>query len=433
MPICPGTTPSKPHRTKKNNIFKNIGPGFVTGAADDDPSGIATYSIAGAQYGYKLAWLALFLWPAMVAIQEMCGRIGMASGRGLAGVIKKYHSKKLLFMAVSLLAVANVINIGADLGIIAASIQMIFGLNFFGWLIFAGILIIAMEIVIPYKKYSGILKWLGLSLVVYVVTAFMVKQDWKAIAWNTFIPQIKFDLNYILTMIGFLGTTISPYLFFWQAAEEIEEEIADGKAADFDSKPDISRREIKEMGRDTKIGMLFSNVMTFFIILTTAATLHAHGIVDIETPQQAALALRPLAGNFAYILFAVGTIGIGWQSIPVLAGSVGYAVSEAFGLKEGLSKKFKKAKIFYIIIAWATIIGLVMNLLHINIIKALYYAAVINGIAAVPLIAIIIKLGDDPRIVGRFKTKKKYRIIAWVTFGFMLISVLLMLWQVIFR
>jgi NRAMP (natural resistance-associated macrophage protein)-like metal ion transporter len=414
-------------------FFKKIGPGFVTGAADDDPSGIATYSIAGAQFGYKLAWLALFLWPAMVAIQEMCGRIGMVSGRGLAGVIKKYHSRRLLFMAVSLLAIANIINIGADLGIIAASIQMIFGLNIIWWMIFAGALIISMEIIVPYKKYSRILKWLGLSLVVYVITAFMVKQDWKAIAWNTFIPQIRFELNYIITIIGFLGTTISPYLFFWQASGEIEEEIVDGKVKDFNCKPEVKQLEIKEMGTDTKIGMLFSNIMTFFIILTTAATLHAHGIVKVETPQQAALALKPLAGNLAYVLFAFGIIGIGWQSIPVLAGSVGYALSETFGFKEGLSKKFKKAKIFYIIIALATIIGLVMNFLQINIMKALYYAAVINGIAAVPLIAIIIKLGDDERIVGRFKNKKKNRIIAWITFGFMLISVLLMLWQIIFR
>lgn len=416
-----------------HNFFKKIGPGFVTGAADDDPSGIATYSIAGAQFGYKLAWLALFLWPAMVAIQEMCGRIGMVSGRGLAGVIKKYHSKRLLFMAVSLLAIANIINIGADLGIIAASLQMIFGLNIFLWMIGVGALIVSMEIFIPYKRYAGILKWLGLSLAVYVITAFMVKQDWKAIAWNTLIPQIRLDLNYIITMIGFLGTTISPYLFFWQASGEIEEAIADGRVKDFNCKPEVKQLEIKEMGADTKIGMLFSNVMTFFIILTTAATLHANGIVNIETPQQAALALKPLAGNLAYVLFAFGIIGIGWQSIPVLAGSVGYALSEAFGLKEGLSKKFRKAKIFYIIIALATLIGLVMNFLHINIMKALYYAAVINGIAAVPLIAIIIKLGDDERIVGRFKNKKKNRTIAWITFGFMLISVLLMLWQIVFR
>ncbi|MFA5750288.1 MAG: divalent metal cation transporter [Candidatus Shapirobacteria bacterium] len=415
---------------KLRKFFKKVGPGFITGAADDDPSGIATYSIAGAQYGYKLGWLALFLWPAMVAIQEMCGRIGMASGKGLAGVIKKYHSKRLLFMAVSLLAIANIINIGADLGIMAAAMQMIFGLNFFWWLIFVGVFIILMEIIIPYKKYSKILKWLGLSLMVYVITALMVKQDWRAVIWNTFIPQISFDLSYIMIIIGFLGTTISPYLFFWQASEEIEEEIIKGEVKDFNCKPEINQSEIKEMGRDTKMGMLFSNLIAFSIILTTAATLHANGIINIETPQQAALALKPLAGNFAYILFAIGIIGIGWQSIPVLAGSLGYALSETFNFKEGFSKKLKKAKMFYFIIAMATIIGLVMNLLQINIMKALYYAAVINGIAAVPLIAIIIKLSDDERIVGRFKTKKKNRIIAWITFGFMLISVLIMLWQI---
>jgi len=411
--------------------LKEIGPGFITGAADDDPSGIATYSIAGAQYGYKLNWLTLFLLPAMVVIQEMCGRIGMASGRGLAGTIKKYHSKRLLFMAVSLLAIANIINIGADLGIMAASMQMVFGFNFYYWLVATGVLIILMEVLVSYKRYSKILKWLGLSLGVYIITAFLVKQNWGEIAFDLFIPKIELNLGYITTMIGFLGTTISPYLFFWQASEEIEEEIMENKVKDFNSKPDVKPMAIKKMGIDTKVGMIFSNLMTFFIIITTAATLHANGITDIETPQQAALALKPLAGNFAYLLFAIGIIGIGWQSVPVLAGSIGYAMSEAFSFKEGLSKKFNKAKFFYAVIAIATLVGVAINLLGINIMQALYYAAVVNGIAAVPLIAIIIKLSDDERIVGRFKTKKRSRIIAWIVFGFMLISVLVMLGQII--
>jgi Mn2+/Fe2+ NRAMP family transporter len=415
--------------SKLGKKIKKVGPGFITGAADDDPSGIATYSIAGAQYGYKLNWLTLFLLPAMVVIQEMCGRIGMASGKGLAGTIRKYHSKRLLFLAVSLLTMANTINIGADLGIMAASIQMILGFNFYYWLAIVGILVILMEIFVPYKKYSGILKWLGLSLSVYIITAFMVKQNWGAIAFDLFIPKIELNAGYIMTMIGFLGTTISPYLFFWQASEEIEEEIVENKIVDFGHKPEIKPMDIKKMGMDTKIGMVFSNLMTFFIIITAAATLHTNGVTNIETPQQAALALRPLAGDFAYILFAVGIIGIGLQSIPVLAGSVGYAVSEAFKFKEGLSKKFDKAKFFYGVIAVATLVGVAINILQINIMQALYYAAVINGVAAVPLIAIIIKLADDERIVGRFKTKKRSKVIAWIVFGFMLISVLVMLAQ----
>jgi Mn2+/Fe2+ NRAMP family transporter len=419
--------------TKIKKGFKKIGPGFITGAADDDPSGIATYSIAGAQYGYKMTWMAIFLWPAMVVIQEMCGRIGMVSGKGLAGVIRKYRSKRLLFMAVSLLAIANIINIGADLGIIAASMQMIFGFYYYYWLVVAGLFIIWMELVIPYKQYVGVLKWLALILVVYIITAFTVKQNWGQIALDTFVPHIEFNLSYIMTMIGFLGTTISPYLFFWQASEEVEEEIGAGKIKDFNIKPEVKPMQIKVMGWDTKIGMLFSNLMAFFIIITAASTLHANGITNIETPQQAALALKPLAGNFAYILFAIGIIGIGWQSIPVLAGSVGYALSEAFNFKEGLSKKFSKAKMFYLIIALSTLMGLGMNLLHINIMKALYYSAIINGIAAVPLIMLIIRLSDDERVVGRFRTKKRSRIVAWITFGVMLVSVLLMLWQIIFK
>jgi len=412
-------------------FFKRIGPGFVTGAADDDPSGIATYSMAGAKYGYKLNWTMLFLWPAMMSIQEMCARVGMVSGKGLATIIKKYYSKRMLVLATSLLAIANIINIGADLGIMAASMQMLFDFNYFYWLAVAAIFIVWMQIAVPYKKYIKYLQGLSFILVVYLFTAFLVKQDFSELVWNTLVPQIELNLEFLMVVIGLVGTTISPYLFFWQTSQEVEEEINSGKIKDFNYHPKVVRKDIKRMEFDTKAGMLFSNLIALAIMITTAGTLHANGILSIDTPQQAAMALKPLAGNFAYLLFAIGIIGIGWQSIPVLAGSLAYAVSEAFGLKEGLSKKFSQAKVFYIIIAVATGIGFLINLLGINVMDALYYAAIINGVASVPLIAIIIKVSDDKRVVGDFKTKKKHRWAALITLVFMTMAVLVMLWQIV--
>ncbi|MFA6369047.1 MAG: divalent metal cation transporter [Candidatus Shapirobacteria bacterium] len=418
---------------KISKFFKRIGPGFVTGAADDDPSGIATYSMAGAKYGYKLNWMMLFLWPAMVSIQEMCGRVGLVSGKGLATIIKKYYSKRMLVLATSLLAVANIINIGADLGIMAASMQMLFDFNYFYWLVVAAIFIVWMQIIVPYKKYIKYLQALSFILIVYLVTAFLVKHDLNEMVWDTFVPQLEINLEYLMIIIGLVGTTISPYLFFWQSAQEVEEQIATGEIKDFNCKPITTNGEVKRMEFDTKAGMLFSNLIALAIMLTTAGTLHANGIFSIDTPQQAAMALKPLAGNFAYILFAIGIIGIGWQSIPVLAGSLAYAISESFGFKEGLSKKFSKAKMFYLIIVVATGVGLLINLVGINVMDALYYAAIINGVASVPLIAIIIKIADDERVVGKWKTKKRHRRIALATLFFMTMAVLVMLWQIIVR
>lgn len=410
-------------------IFKEVGPGFVTGAADDDPSGVATYSIAGAKFGYGMTWLALFLLPAMISIQEMCGRIGMTAGRGLAGVLKKFSSKKVMWFAVILLAFANIINIGADLGIMASSLEMIFGLPFIFWLFLVAMTVVILEVWVPYRKYSEVLKWLGLSLLVYVVTAFLIDPDWLTILKVTFIPKINWSTDYIMTMVGFLGTTISPYLFFWQASQEVEEEIETNNIKDFGNQPEISGEMVRKMRKDTKMGMIFSNLMTFFIVVTTAGTLNAHGIFQINSAEQAAQALRPLAGDFAYLLFALGIIGIGLQSVPVLAGSLAYAVSEALGIKEGLNKKFNSAKGFYLILTLATMFGVLLNLWGINTMQALYYAAVVNGIVAVPLIFIIIRLSQNQRVVGNFKTEKKYLVIAWTTFGFMLLSVLLMFWN----
>lgn len=411
--------------------INKLGPGFITGAADDDPSGIATYSIAGAQFGYKLNWLSLFLIPMMISIQEMCGRIGMCSGMGLAAVIKRYHSKKLVFFSLGILTLANVINIGADLGIMAASIQMIAGFNFFFWLLVITLLVIFLEIFISYKSYVKYLRWLGLSLLAYVITALTVKQDWLSIARFTLIPHIEWNTPFFMTMVGFIGTTISPYLFFWQASEEVEEEIATGNIKEFNMKTHIVQKDVTRMDRDTMFGMIFSNVISAFIVLTTAATLNQHGITNIETPQQAALALKPLAGNFAYILFAFGIIGIGLQSVPILAGSVAYAFSDAFGLKEGLSKKYYQAKAFYGIIAVAIIIGALMNIVGINPIKALYYAAIINGVVSIPLIAIIIKLADDKRIVGQFVTSRTNKYLAWGTCLFVTFATLGILFNVV--
>ena len=413
------------------NKFNRLGPGFITGAADDDPSGVATYSIAGAQFGYKLNFLSLLLLPLMISVQEMCGRIGMVSGMGLAGAIKKYYSKKLLISAVFLLFIANTINIGADLGIMAASLEMILGLPFIFWLMVVTIFTLVMEIFVSYNNYSNFLKWMALSLLVYGITAIITNQNWSQVIFYTLIPHIEFNKDYIMTMVGFLGTTISPYLFFWQAAEEVEEEIRDGKIQEFDQSPQVMASEINHMRKDTAIGMFFSNLITVCIILTTTATLHVNGITNIETPHQAALALKPLAGNFAFLLFTLGIIGTGLQSIPILAGGVAYAFAESFGFKEGLAKKLTEAKAFYFTIGLATLIGALMNILGINSIKALFYTAIINGIIAVPLIAIIIKLANDERIVGKFKSGRRSNILTWTTFALMGISSLLMIYYLI--
>jgi len=413
------------------NKFNRLGPGFITGAADDDPSGVATYSIAGAQFGYKLNFLSLLLLPLMISVQEMCGRIGMVSGMGLAGAIKKYYSKKLLISAVLLLFIANTINIGADLGIMAASLEMILGLPFIFWLMVVTIFTLVMEIFVSYNNYSNFLKWMALSLLVYGITAIITNQNWSQVIFYTLIPHIEFNKDYIMTMVGFLGTTISPYLFFWQAAEEVEEEIRDGKIQEFDQSPQVMASEINHMRKDTAIGMFFSNLITVCIILTTTATLHVNGITNIETPHQAALALKPLAGNFAFLLFTLGIIGTGLQSIPILAGGVAYAFAESFVFKEGLAKKLTEAKAFYFTIGLATLIGALMNILGINSIKALFYTAIINGIIAVPLIAIIIKLANDERIVGKFKSGRRSNILTWTTFALMGISSLLMIYYLI--
>jgi len=407
-------------------LWKKIGPGFITGAADDDPSGVATYSQTGSIFGYSQLWLALFTFPFMIVIQQMCGRIGMVTGKGLAGVIHANYSKPVLYFAVSLLVIANTINIGADLGAMAASAQMLLGLPLLFWLLLMTGFIILLEVFVTYKTYSKILKYLALTLFAYVFTAFIVKLDWGIIVQNTVLPQIKFSKDYLLNIVAILGTTISPYLFFWEASQEVEEAIVDDKIQDIGvGTPAVSRKNVADMNWDTIIGMFFSQAIMFFIIITTAATLHAKGITNIGTASEAAEALRPVAGNLAYLLFAAGIIGTGLLAVPILAGSSAYAVAETAGLKAGLSKKPGRAPTFYGVIVISTLIGMSISLLGINPIKALYYAAAFNGIAAPALMVLVILIANNKDIMGKFVNKRISNIAGWVIVLVMTIAAIL--------
>ncbi len=409
-------------------LLKKFGPGFVTGAADDDPSGVTTYSQTGAIFGFTQLWLALFSFPFMVVIQRMCGRIGMVTGKGLAGTIRTHYSKKVLYFAVTLLIITNTINIGADLGAMASSAQMLLGIHPVFWLVIITGLIIALEVFVTYKTYSKILKYLALSLFAYVITAFIVKPDWILILKSTVIPQFQFSGTYLLNVVAILGTTISPYLFFWQTSQEVEEEIYSGNISDMDSeKPKVTRKGVANMNIDTIVGMLFSQAIMFFIIVTTAATLNAKGVTDILTATQAAEALRPIAGNFTYLLFAVGIIGTGLLSVPVLAGASAYAVAETIGLKEGLSKKSRVAPGFYGIIAASTLIGMLINLVGIDPIKALYYAAALNGLTAPPLMILIVLIANNKKIMGKFVNKRISNILGWSIVSIMSIAGILLI------
>lgn len=405
----------KKSNSKLKNFFKKFGPGFITGASDDDPSGIGTYSQTGAQFGYSQLWTSLFSFPFMATVQEMCGRIGIVTGKGLAGVIKKHYSKKILYFAVITLVIANVINIGADLGAMASAAQLVFGINFVYWLLGMTAFTLILEIFISYKTYAKFLTYLTFSLLSYVIVAFIVKQDWTAIALSTFIPHIAFTKDYLLNIVAILGTTISPYLFFWQASEEVEEEVSKKELKNMgDGVPKFSLKDIRDFRFDTIIGMFLSNLAMFFIIITTASTLGVNGIVDIQTADQAAEALRPLAGDFAYLLFALGIIGTGLLAVPVLSGSASYALAETFGMKEGLYRKFRQAHGFYVIITIATIIGLVINFTSISPFKMLYYTAILNGICAPPLLIIIMFISNNNKIMGKYTNGRWSNFFGWL-------------------
>ena len=411
--------------TKIKKFFKIFGPGIVTGAADDDPSGIATYTQTGAQFGYGQLWTALAMLPLMTAMQEACARIGAVTGRGLAAVIKTNYSRKILYAVVLLIVVANTINIGADIGAVAAAARLIIPVNFIVLTLGFTALILILEIFTSYKVYARILKWLALTLIAYPLTVFIINQPWGTILSATFWPHIDFNFAFFFIITGVLGTTISPYMFFWQASEEVEEEKEHHLISRLGI-PKIGAKFMKRLRWDNFIGMVFSEFATWSIIIVAATVLNHHGLTNVATAADAAKALEPLVQTFPYagflakLIFAIGIIGLGLLGIPVLSGSAAYALTEAFNMKEGLNLKLKRAHGFYGVITIATLVGLMINFIGINPIKALVFTAVFNGVAAVPLIFLVARIARNRKIMGQYRSGWLSNSLVWITFLVML-------------
>ena len=414
------TNNKKPNRLSR--FWKLLGPGLVTGASDDDPSGIATYSQAGAQYGLSTLWTALITFPLMAAIQEMCARIGLVTSQGLTGTLKTNYSKPILYLMVAFSFPAIVMNIGADIAGMGAVGNLLFpSIHAIFFSIAFTIILIVSIIFLPYKKIASVLKYLCMVLLVYLIVPFLYKQDWAAVLKGTFIPTIKFDKNFVSILVAILGTTISPYLFFWQATMEVEDRKNKKILM-------LNKKIMHDMKQDVDFGMLFSNLVMFFIILTTGTVLFNGGIHQIDTVEQAAQALKPLAGNFAYLLFATGVIGTGLLAIPVLSGSLSYIITETFGWEQGLDKKFHEAKAFYVVIAVSLILGLLMNYIGISPIKALIYSAILYGLTAPILIAIILHIANNKKVMGEYTNGKLSNILGFATLILMTSAAVVMLY-----
>lgn len=406
---------SKKPFTVAKEYWNNLGPGLTTGAADDDPSGIATYSQTGAQYGFQLIWLSLFTFPLMSIVQEMCARVGIVTGQGLAANMRKHYSKKILGFVTILLFAANVFNIGADLGAMAEGARLLFpNLNSAFLIIVFALGSLVLQIFTTYARYAKYLKYLALVLVSYVISSLYINIDWSTVLAHTVVPTMTFSKEQLLIVCGILGTTISPYLFFWQTSQEVEEDILKGEVTIAERKHDVSPEHIKKMRIDVWSGMFVSNIVMFFIIAACAATLFVHGITNINSAADAAIALKPFAGNFAYTLFAIGIIGTGLLAIPVLAGSTSYAVSESMGWKFGLYRKLKEAYSFYGVIIIAMVLGIAMNFIGLDPIKALIYSAAFNGIVAPIVLYFIVKLSSNKHVMGKYVNHKAATFFGWV-------------------
>jgi len=416
---------------KIKNIFKVIGPGVVTGAADDDPSGIATYTQTGAQFGYGQLWTALLTLPFLTATQEACARIGAVTGKGLAANIKEHYNKKVLFTAVLLVFIANTINIGADIGAMAEAAKLIFPINFVLLTLGFTALILFLEIFISYRNYSKILKWLVLALLSYPITLFIIHQPWATILRATFVPNIEMSFAFFFIITGVIGTTISPYMFFWESSQEVEE-LKAKHLYKILGRPRGLKKFLRNLRWDNMFGMFLSQFTAWSIIIVAATVLNQNGITNIDSAADAARALEPLVSSFpnaglvAKVIFAVGVIGLGLLAVPVLSGSASYALSEAMSWREGLNLKLKRAHGFYGVITIATLIGLMINFVGINPIKALVFTAVFNGVVSVPLLFLIARIARSEKIMGDYRSNRISNILVWSTFGIMALSAIAM-------
>ena len=399
-----------------------LGPGLITGASDDDPSGIATYSQAGAQFGFSLGWVILFSLPLLCAIQEVSARIGRVTGRGLAGVIKLHFPRPVLVVLVGLLVVANTINLGADLGAMAAALKLLIGGPQLAYVAAFGLASVLLEVFMRYSRYVSVLKWLTLSLFAYVAVAFVVKTPWSTVGYHLLTPNIAFEAKYLTMVVAILGTTISPYLFFWQAEEEVEEVKERPGAIPLIRAPDQAKSEFHRIRIDTYVGMAFAHLVALFIIISTAVTLHAHGVTDIQTSAEAALALKPIAGPFVFLVFALGIIGTGLLGLPILAGSAAFALGETFGWHVGLARKPRRAPAFYATIAVATLVGIGLNFSAIDPIKALFWSAVVNGVVATPIMVMMMVLSSSKKVMGDFTLPTGLKLVGWVATAVMALA-----------
>ena len=417
-------------KAKRRGFLSLLGPGLVTGAADDDPSGIGTHSQIGAQFGYGLSWTFTLSFPLLAVIQLVSAEIGRVTGAGIARNLKRHYPRPLLWAAVSLLLIANVINLGADLSAMGDSLKMLIGGSAARYTVAFGFICVGLEIFLDYRTYSSVLKWTALSLFAYLAVAAVAHIPWGTATKALFVPEIQWTAAYATGFVAILGTTISPYLFFWQAAQEIEEEHRH-HAKPLCVTPQKAGPVLKDIRNDTLIGMGFSTIISVAIVFATAATLNAHGITDIETSSQAAEALRPVAGNFAYLLFAIGIIGTGMLAVPVLAGSAAYAMTEMLGIASSLDSKPAKARLFYAVIAATTFAGASLEAIGINPVKALFWSAVVNGILAVPLMALMMLIVRNPRAMGELTLGPRFTFIGWAATGIMAIATVLFFVSVI--